>query len=220
MEHPYLNIVIADNQPIVTLGLQALLNTSPECEVLGVVDNGEALMVLLRQLKKVNTLFMDINLPETNIFTLVKELISSFPDLKVIIFSNYTSSKVVQSMMEYGVHAYLSKNADTQEILTTLHRVQGGTQLISPSVYSQRKGLKKSRTDLNIKDYFDKFSELTEREKDIIALLSRGMTNKEMALELHISVYTVETHRKNLMRKLNLKTSAQLVYLAAIQGVV
>jgi len=165
-------------------------------------------------------LLIDLNLPRTNIYKIVTDLTQLYPNLKIIIFSQYVIPKVVQAMMEYGVHSYISKTASEDEIINTIKLVHEGVQLISPSVYQKKSPLEKFQKDIESSDYFIKFRSLTERETEIISLLSKGMTNKEMASELNLSTYTIETHRKNMMKKLNLKTSTQLIYLATLQGVI
>jgi len=214
-------ILIAEHQPIVIQGLQNLFDSNPGHKIIGVANNGSSIISLLNSHLDIDTLVISLNLERTNIYALIKELITRFPNLKIIVFTNHTMPKLVQSMMEYGVHAYLSKSASTMEILETITRVHEGAQIISTSVYDKPSSVGRIKNELiESKDHFTRFSELTKREIDIISLLSKGMTNKEMAVELNISIHTVETHRKNLMKKLNLRTSAQLVYLATLQGVV
>jgi len=221
LRDPEYKIIIAGHQPIVIQGLQNLFNSTPNHNVVGVAINGSSVISLLNNNLDLNTLIISLNLERTNIYSLIKEIITGFPALKIIVFTNYTMPKLVQSMMEYGVHAYLSKNASITEILDTIKRVHEGAQIISPSVYNKPAPIGRIKQELiESKDHFTRFSELTKREIDIISLLSKGMTNREMASELNISIHTVETHRKNLMKKLNLKTSAQLVYLASLQGLV
>lgn len=219
MDSPIYNIIIADTQPIVIQGIKSLLNDSPDHQIVGTVDNENELFSLLGR-TEANIVLIDLNLPRTNIYSLIKQIINIFPQLKIIVFTNYTMPKLVQSMMEYGVHAYLNKSAKVEEIVDTIKRVHEGEQLISPSVYNSPSNKVRTEKGMEHMDNFTKFTALTERETDIISLLSKGMTNKEMAQELNISIYTVETHRKNLMKKLKLKTSAQLVYLATLQGLV
>jgi len=221
LENSLYKILIADSQPVAILGLQTLLDSSPNCVTLGIAFNSSSILEFLKGDSNVNTLIIDLNLQRTNIYALIKEIKTIYPNLKIIVFTNYNMPKLVQSMMEYGVHAYLSKSAKPTEIIETISLVHEGAQLISPSVYERVSPIGKIKEDLNkSKDNFMRFSELTKREIDIISLLSKGMTNKEMASELTISIHTVETHRKNLMKKLELKTSAQLIYLATLQGLV
>ncbi len=214
-------IVITDNNPIVVEGFISLFKQSDENEIVGIAHDGADLQNLLGK-SEPDTLFLDLNLPATNIYRLIKDLIIEHNDLKIIAFSNYTMPKLVQDVMEFGVHAYLSKTASLNEILETIDRVHKDERFISVSVYQKDV---KSRPDenqfsLELKHEFVHFSSLTEREMDIVILLSRGYTNKKMAEKLYLSKYTVETHRRNIMKKLKLKTSGQLVYFAVQQGLV
>lgn len=220
MTTPKYKIIIAEKQPIITYGLQSFLDENSSFEVIGIVDNGSSLINLLKQSAQANTIIIGLNLPRTNIYSIVKEILTIYPYIKIIVFTHYKTPKLVQSMMEYGVHAYIGTTADLEEIQETIHKVHEGVQIISPTVYEQHQPAGKIKEDLIDNDSFINFTEITERELEIIVLLSKGMTSKEMAQELNISIHTVETHRKNLMRKMKLKTTAQLVHLATLQGVV
>jgi len=214
-------IIITDNNPIVIEGFISLFKQFPENKIIGIAHDGADLRLLLRK-APVDTLFLDLNLPSTNIYRLIKDLVVEYNHVKIIAFSNYTMPKLVQDVMEFGVHAYLSKTASLNEILDTIDRVHKDERFISVSVY--QKDIKPRPGDnqfsLELKNEMVHFSALTEREMDIVVLLSRGYTNKKMAEKLHLSKYTVETHRRNLMKKLKLKTSGQLIYFAVQQGLV
>lgn len=214
-------IIITDNNPIVIEGFISLFKQYPENEIIGIAHDGIDLRILLNN-APVDTLFLDLNLPSTNIYRLIKDLVVEYSDMKIIVFSNYTMAKLIQDVMEFGVHAFLSKTASLNEILETIGRVHKDERFISVSVY--QKDLKprpgENQFSLELKNDFVHFSDLTEREMDIVILLSRGYTNKKMAEKLFLSKYTVETHRKNIMKKLKLKTSGQLIYFAVQQGLV
>ncbi len=214
-------ILITDNNPIVVQGFVSLINKSPYIEVSGIAHDGADLRVLLEK-TQADTLFLGLKLPATNIYRLIKDLVVEYKDIKIIAFSNYTMPKLVQDVMEFGVHAYLSKTASLNEILESIDRVHKDERFISQSVYQKDQKPRPEENDFSValKDDFIRFSELTEREMDIVILLSRGYTNKDMAEKLYLSKYTIETHRKNVMKKLKLKTSGQLIYFAAQQGLV
>lgn len=214
-------IVITDSNPIVIEGFISLFRESADNEVVGIAHDGGDLRLLLDKIE-VDTVFLDLKLPGTNIYRLIKDLVVTYADVKIIAFTNYTMPKLVQDVMEFGVHAYLSKTASLNEILDTVDRVHKEERFISNSVYQKDQKPKAAENEFSIpqSEDFVLFSELTEREMDIVILLSRGYTNKEMAEKLFLSKYTIETHRKNLMKKLKLKTSGQLVYFAAQQGLV
>jgi len=217
-------IVVLDYHPIVGKGLEYIFNSQDNFEVVEMVSNGEELRRLL-DFKEINTLFMDLKLPTTNIYRLIKDLIVTQKHIKIIAFTNYRMPTLVQNVMEFGVHAYLTKTVPVNEIIEAVRKVHDGEYFIHPAVYEDAKKVNEEEiSHLNgnklEKENFEKFAELTEREMDVVILLSRGYTNKEMAEKLFLSKYTVETHRRNLMKKLQFKTSAQLIYFAANQGLV
>ena len=213
-------IVIAENQPIVIQGLISSLKENSEFEILGVVKQGEELKTILDK-SEANTVIMDLRLPGTNIYRLVKDLVVSQSQVKLIAFTNYTMPKLMQDLMEFGMHAYLSKTASIAEIKEAIVRVNKGEQFICSSVYERNKNKGNSNEFMDELDRdFIRFSELTVREMDIVILVSSGFTNRDMAEKLNLSKFTIETHRRNLMNKLDLKTSGQLVFFASRQGLV
>jgi len=215
------NIIITDSHPIIIQGMVSLVNDTPDFHIKGVAHDGNDLKILLDK-TNTDTVFIDLKLPNTNIYRLIKDIVVVHPHVKIIAFTNYTMPKLVQDMMEFGIHAYLAKTATLTEILEAVERVHCGEHFISPSVY--RKDAKSNIEDNNFKlttdEDFSKFADLTERELDVVVLLSRGMTNKEMADKLFLSKYTIETHRKNIMKKCEMKTAGQLIYFAMQQGLV
>jgi len=214
-------IIIADSSPIVIEGMISLFREKLEFDMVGIAHDGEDLRILLDKVVA-DTLFLDLKLPATNIYRLIKDLIVTHTELKIIAFTSYTMPKLVQDIMEFGVHAYLSKTTSLSEIMGTVDRVHKGEHFISQSVYQKDKKARTDENEFSIEqtEDFVRFSELTEREMDIVILLSKGYTNKEMADKLFLSKYTIETHRKNLMKKLKLKTSGQLIYFASHQGLI
>ena len=214
--------MIAENHPIVIQGLIGALKEVPNFKIVGVVQNGTELLRILNK-TEVDTVIFELKLPATNIYRLIKDLIVTHTNLKLIAFTNYSTPKLVQDVMEYGVHAYLSKIAPIAEIKESITRVHNGEQFISSSVYQKNNKVGKPKSESITEELdqdFIRFSELTAREMDIVILVSRGYTNKDMAEKLFLSKYTIETHRKNLMKKLKLKTSGQLIFFASQQGLV
>ncbi len=215
------NILVTDSHPVVIQGLVSFFNEIDNFHVRGVAHDGKDLRLLLES-TKANTLFMDLKLTKTNIYRLIKDIIVIYPNVKIIAFTNYTMPKLIQEIMEFGVHAYLSKNATLPEILKSVERVHNGEYFISSSVYQKDEKAKIEDNDFSLtpEESFTKFANLTERELDVITLLSRGMTNQDIADQLFLSKYTVETHRKNIMKKFNLKTVGQLIYFATQRGII
>jgi len=214
-------VVLVDNHPIIIEGLKSLFSKTPTFQVLGSAGNENELNDLLVNVKP-DLLLLALKLPRTNISRLIRNTTKLYPDIKIIVFSNYITPILIENMVKEGVSAYLSKSVSLKELKETIIRVHEGERFISSSVYES--GFVNSSNNLKI-DYrlnetLKNHSKLTERELDIIVLLSRGSTNKDMASELCLSKYTIETHRKNILKKLNLKTSAQLVYYASQSGLI
>jgi DNA-binding NarL/FixJ family response regulator len=203
-------------------GLATLFKETQNYRVSGVCNNGNALRELVNDDKSINTIFIDLKLPKTNIYRLLKDLIVLHSDIRIIVFSGYTLPKLVQDIMELGIHAYISKKSTLPQILDTVERVHNGEHFIGSSVYQKesKNEIEDNNFILDEVDTFVKFAELTVRELDVIILLSRGYTNKEIASKLILSKYTIETHRKNIMKKFKLKTTGQLIYYAAQRGIV
>lgn len=216
------NIIVANNHPIVIQGLISVFAKAPNMNTVGIVQTGEELIDMLGALDA-DTVIMDLKLSSTNIYRLIKDLIVTRSDVKLIAFTNYTMPKLIQDTMEFGMHAYLAQTASIAEIKDSIDRVHSGGQYICSSVYQKNKQSRVSKTNnfaAELDQDFIRFSELTAREMDIVILVSRGFTDKEMADKLFLSKSKIETYRHDLMSKLKLKTSGQLIFFASQQGIV
>ena len=215
---PKYKIIIAEDHPVVVQGIRAFLSDDDKFEVLGTATNERDLYDLIDSFDP-NILITEVKLPRTNIYRMIRKVQLIAPNLHIIIFSNFTLANLVQNLMEAGVSAYLSKMVSLAEIKDTIIKVYDREKFISASVFETDMS---GNNEFNINNHFDRDAkanmDLTQREMEIILFLSRGMTNQDIADRLFISKYTVETHRKNLMKKLNLKTSAQLIYFAMQNG--
>jgi len=213
-------IIITDNNPIVVEGFISLFNQFPEKEIIGIAHDGRDLLTLLQKKQGADTLFLDLHLPGTNIYRLIKDLVVEHNYLKIIAFSSYTMPKLVQDVMEFGVHAYLSKSASLNEIAHAIERVQKDERFISTSVYQKdiKSRSEENQFSLELEGKHLHFSTLTEREMDIIILLGRGFSNSDIATKLYMSKQSIESHKKNVMKKLKMKTNSQLIHFAEQQG--
>lgn len=215
-------IVVTDNNPIVVEGFISLFKQFSEKDIIGIAHDGRDLMTLLDNQKEADTLFLDLNLPSTNIYRLIKDLVVKYTNLKIIAFSNYVMPKLVQDVMEFGVHAYLSKTASLNEIIDAIERVHKGERFISISVY--QKDLKsrpeENQFSIEMANEATHFSKLTEREMDIVTLLGRGYTENDIATKLYLSKQSIESYQKNLVKKLKLKNSKDLAHFAQEQGLI
>ncbi len=206
-----IRIYLADDHQVLIDGMQSVLNTNPNFEVAGFSLNGVNVIELATRAKS-DILVMDINMPEKDGIDVLKDLSGTDYPFKVIILSSYDDLKLIKEVMKLGARGYLTKQCAGENIIEAIQAVQNGEEYFCKTV---REKIFSSFTRNNIKPNAEtsNFS-LTERELEIIKLISLEYSGKEISQELSISPNTVETHRKNLVKKLNVKNSIGLVKFA------
>ena len=197
-----LSLIIADDHTLFIGGLCLLLQSEPGIEILSIAGNGRELMGLLHT-HTPDIILLDINMPGFNGFEALSRIKSFYPKIKVIMLSTYNEEHLIEKAKAGGANGYLFKNADKSELINVIRLVSQGQSCfpykqpaISPAFDEQ--------------DPFLKQFQLTKRELELLQLIKQNRTNQQMADELHLSIYTVETHRKNIMQKLNLKNPVEL----------
>lgn len=207
-----IRIYLADDHQVLIDGMKAVLNTNPNFEVTGFSLNGKNVIEQATK-TKADILVMDINMPEKDGIEVLKDLSGgdAFP-FKVIILSSYDDLKLIKEVMKLGARGYLTKQCAGENIVEAIDAVENGEEYFCKTV---REKIFNSFTRNNIKPNNETptFS-LTERELEIIKLISLEYSGKEISAELSISTNTVETHRKNLVKKLNVKNTIGLVKFA------
>ena len=198
-------VVIADDHQILLDGLTALLNAQDNVLVAGTYDNGHDLMEAI-PLTRPDIAIVDVSMPSPGGAELTRSIREHHPGIAVIALSMHDDNDHIMDMIEAGVSAYVLKNANDRQLLEAIRNVSGGKMFFSPEVSAKiallvRKQQEQSR----------EMPVLTTREKEIIRLIVKECSNAEIAAKLFISERTVETHRKNMMRKLNTKTIIGLV---------
>lgn len=196
-------LLIADDHTMFINGLKMLLSVSDRYEVVGVAHNGEEVLEVLKN-EAVDVILMDINMPVLNGYQTTFRLKQEFSDIKIIILSMLADEQSVNKLLDAGADGYLFKNADEEELFEALESVTHGltyiTKEVRDKVQNRRKGI------FSLKEV-----RLSSREMDIARLILSGCTNTEISEKLFISIRTAETHRKNILAKLNLKNTASLV---------
>jgi len=206
-------VVLADDHRMVSDGLRSIIDSSDEFRVIQIAENGRELLRVL-EILDTDLVLMDLDMPIMNGLEAMQEIRKRFPTLKVIILTMHEEKSLVKKMTDLGAKGYLFKNADKEELLTALRRVDEGgvyfsanltlglinNQLGQVSAYDEKKGL------------------LTDREIEILKLIASGKSNKEIGDELFISHRTVDTHRTNLMKKLEVNNIAGLIRYAIKHG--
>lgn len=198
-----INIIIADDHDLFIHGLQLLLKAEHYLEILDIARDGKELLDILDK-KLPDIVLLDINMPKMNGLESARFIKQAYPTVKIIMLSTYNEDHLVEKAKQYGANAYLLKNSSREELLQAIGLVMEGH-----SCFPYR--LPKTDNGFNAGDSFLKQFNLTKREAEMIQLLKKGLTNQQIADTLFLSVYTVETHRKNIMQKLDLKTPAALM---------
>lgn len=197
-----LSVIIADDHTLFINGLHMLLQGEPDIEVMSVAANGKELLHLLHT-QTPNLILLDINMPGMNGFDVLKRIKDYYPKIKVIMLSTYNEEHLIEKAKAEGASGYLFKNVGKAELLEVMRSVAQG-QLCFPCKQPVVNSMP------NEPDPFLKQFQLTKRETELLQFIKQNFTNQQMADHLHLSIYTVETHRKNIMQKLNLKNPVEL----------
>jgi DNA-binding NarL/FixJ family response regulator len=196
-------IFIIDDHQMFIDGIKALLKGIPGVEIAGESTSGKMACEMIRQVIP-DIVLMDLGLPDLNGIELTEIIRKELPTVKVVALTMYDDTYKITGMIRAGAKAYVLKNTSREELLDAIRVVAAGGVYFPGEVWA--KGMEKldqhSSTSLSL---------LTERETEIIRLIAKSFTNKEIANQLCISELTVNTHRKNAMRKLSLKNTAALV---------
>lgn len=197
------NIMLADDHRLFITGIRNLISADPALRVTHVATNGQELLDLfLTRLPDI--VLIDINMPIMNGLEATRKIRDHYPRVKVIIVSGYNDAHLIAEAMEAGARGYLLKDCNAEDLFHTIHLVHSG-QTSFP--FRPHLPVQNFETDNAFLQQFH----LTRREKEILQLISRQHTNQQIANHLHLSIYTIETHRKNIMKKLQLKTPAALM---------
>ena len=197
-------VYIVDDHAVVIEGIYSLLQKEKDIEVAGYATNGANCMEYFAH-HTTDVILMDISLPDMNGVDLCKMIKKNYPGIMVLALSTFNQGTYIRKMIESGASGYLLKNAGRQEIIEAIQLVTKGKTYFS---FDAAKALKSSTEQQN------STPPLTKREKEILIHIAEGLTNTQIAEKLFISVDTVDTHRKNLYTKLNVKNTAMLIRFA------
>lgn len=204
-----IKVFIVEDHQMVIEGIKSLLEGESDIEWMGSAKLPGDLMLTLQH-RQPDVLLMDINLPQKSGIELCKEVTAKYPAVNVIALSISNQPSVINRMLENGASGYLLKDAGKTEIITALHQVVKGNSYLSFSVADALK----SDTRANAMPM------LTRREKEVLELIADGLTNAEIADKLFLTVTTVDSHRKNMLTKFNVKNTAALVKLAVVNQLI
>jgi len=208
---------LADDHIVMRTGLRALLERQPNLEVVGESENGRDTIALAASLKP-DVVVMDVGMPVLNGIDATKAIIHERPTTAVVILSMHADEAYVMRALQAGARGYLLKDSAPEDLLGAIQAVTQNKSFFSPKV--SRILAEDYVLILKQKGAVDSYDLLTSREREILQLLAEGKVNKEVATALNISPYTVETHRKHILEKLNLHNSAELILYAVRKGII
>lgn len=209
-----IRILLADDHKITRQGLRSLLESDKDIEVIAEANNGREAVELSQKLIP-DIIIMDVSMPDLNGVEATKRIITDNTTVKVIALSMHSDTLFVSEMLKSGAAGYLLKDCAFEELLQAIKTVSSGKTYLSPSI-----------SGVVVDDYLHRLSKshvsdvdvLTDREREVLQLLAEGQSTKQIALKLHISAKTIETHRRQIMNKLDLHTVAELTKYAVRKG--
>jgi two-component system, NarL family, nitrate/nitrite response regulator NarL len=200
-----IKVLLVDDHHIILDGLTSLLETDPQFNIIASLQSGEEVLEFLKR-DQPDILLTDYSLPGMTGLELFKKVKLIFPKIKVVILSMHDESSLVRNILKEGVNGYLLKSIQQFELRNALKQIAMGYPYVSPEI------TRIMMTELNQPE--QKGDLLTEREREILRLIAKEFSNKQMAEKLFISERTVETHRKNIFRKTNTNTLVGLIKFA------
>jgi DNA-binding NarL/FixJ family response regulator len=196
------SVFVVDDHYMVIEGIRSLLQNEKSIEWAGHASTASSCLGFL-QSRQPDVILMDINLPDMSGIDLCKRVKTMYPQIFIIGLSTFNQLSFIEKMLEGGASGYLLKNAGGKEVIDAIADVMKGRQHLSTEVTQMLKQAAQQAAPM-----------VTRREKEVLTLIAEGLTNQEIAEKIFVSVSTVDTHRKNLLQKLNAKNTAALVKLA------
>ena len=211
-----IKVLLADDHDMIIEGLTAMLEHVDDIEIVGIAHNGNEVLDIVRSLQELDVVVMDINMPELDGIETTKMVKEKHPEISILILTMYNRQEFVKNLLASGIDGYIMKNSGKKVLLEAIRSLHSGEPYYGSEITKTiMKGYQKNRV-FNL----DVFNELSDREKDVMRLIVKEMTSTEIAEALFISTHTVDTHRKNILSKLNVKNVAGLVRFALQTGIV
>jgi two-component system response regulator NreC len=212
-----LRIVLADDHTILREGLRALLSADPNFEIVAEAEDGREAVRCVEKLGP-DLLLMDLSMPRMSGIDAISEIKKRYPETKIIALTVHKTEEYLLATLQAGVDGYVLKDATHDELVMAIHNVRAGKPYLSPGISEKviEGYLEGKEGSLAVSSW----QKLSQREREVLKLIAEGYKNKEIAEDLCISLKTVEKHRANLMKKLDLHNAAGLTVYAVEKGLV
>ena len=209
-----LRILLADDHKITRQGLRSLLEQQADMEVVAEAEEGRTAVRLAKELSP-DVVIMDVSMPDLNGIEATRQIVNRSPTTRVVALSMHSDTLFVSEMLKSGASGYMLKDCAFEELERAIRTVVSGKTYLSPTI-----------SGVVVDDYLHRLTKgdsggedvLTHREKEVLQLVAEGKSTKRIALKLHVSIKTVETHRRQIMEKLDLHSVAELTKYAIRKG--
>jgi DNA-binding NarL/FixJ family response regulator len=212
-----IRVLLADDHQLMRSGIRLMLEREADLSVVGEASDGREAVALAKSLRP-DVVVMDIGMANLNGIEAAQQMTGDRPEIAVVMLSMHSDESYVLRALKAGARGYLLKDSAEADLIKAVHSVAGGKSFFSPAVskvllddYVRK--LRRSGTE-------DAYDLLTPREREVLQLIAEGKSNKDIANLLNLSVYTVESHRANLMEKLNVRGLPELILYAVRKGII
>jgi len=212
-----IRIILAEDHAVMRRGLRLVLEEQKDFQVVGEAGDGREAVALVESLKP-DVAVLDITMPNMNGIEAARQISAKQPGVSIVVLSMHSDEGYVLRALKAGARGYLLKESPEADLIHAIRSVSQGKAFFSPAV--SRMLVEDYVRQLQDKDIEDSYELLTQRERELLQLIAEGKSNKDVANMLNLSLYTVETHRGNIMEKLNLHSVPELILYAVRKGVI
>ncbi|HOU47191.1 MAG TPA: response regulator transcription factor [Chitinophagales bacterium] len=214
-----INVFVVDDHQIFLDGIVSLLTDEPNIKIIGTAHNGKQAVEKIKN-QKIDVVLMDINMPEMDGIEATKLLKKSNPDIKILMLTMHSEPRFIKECLEIGAKGYVMKNISKDDLLKAIETVYQDKPYLDVESQEKLIASMSNTEEEDDRNYDELASQITQRELEILQLISLGLTSQDIANKLFISKNTVETHRKNMLAKLNVNNTAALLKIAYKKGLV
>jgi two-component system, NarL family, response regulator NreC len=212
-----IRILLADDHVVIRKGLRLLLESHADFKVVAEASDGRETVALTEQ-HSPDVVVLDVAMPKLNGIEAARQIAAKQPQTAIVFLSMHSDEGYVLKALKSGAKAYLLKDSAEHDLINAIHAVHEGKAYFSPAI--SRMLVEEYMRQMQEREVVDSYDLLTTREREILQLLAEGKTNKDVAAILNLSLYTVETHRSNILQKLNLHSGSELILYAVRKGVI
>lgn len=215
-----INVFIVDDHQIFLDGIVSLLEDEDIIHIAGTAHNGKEALEKINNIKNINVVLMDINMPEMDGIEATKQLRLTHPDIKILMLTMHSEPRFIKECIEIGAKGYVLKNISKDDLLKAIDSVYQDKSFLDQEAQEKLINSISNSDEVDDRNYDELAAQITQRELEILQLISLGLTSQDIATKLFISKNTVETHRKNMLAKLNVNNTAALLKIAYKKGLV